>query len=511
MNELSDPTIPIKKRRKLIKKVYEIVEDEVRELIPLIKKSSPISAYWETEQKVDDLAVIDAVKTTESRYRDRTDWITKNPYRWDMQYVNYMTDFLKVDKAFNRGVDNAFEKRYDASGYIKVLLTCVNIRARINWIKFVSENDFFTPETLTRMKIILYSMSDALKSDDGKELTELCIDTDIEDVSCLLDEKLREYSNIRTDNLCDHFNGNELKKLRELLNKGEPFYVYRGFLIKGDERVRKGKKSDPDTAKDYYKQDAGIGISYSLSFSVAAYFCFFNLSHTRDGVDRKRKTNWLDSIPPYLQNKDEWIEQMTKNISNFRDKPDEETGEIQRPVICKYLIDPEKIKGFSMDTSEDEIMIKPEDTSVENYVLASSKQIAEGMYGWKMKQISTWEDCEGAFNENGYVVLQLPTHDGGKNFIFADGKKVNETIKQMKIDVRDKGKPFDMKLMIDTFKENAIDIPRNVVEINPFRVSKNMFDLMTNRYGFDVKSRRGRVYTWSGKAIETIRDIMNKV
>ena len=80
MNELSDPTIPIKKRRKLIKKVYEIVEDEVRELIPLIKKSSPISAYWETEQKVDDLAVIDAVKTTECRYRDRTDCIRKNPY-----------------------------------------------------------------------------------------------------------------------------------------------------------------------------------------------------------------------------------------------------------------------------------------------------------------------------------------------------------------------------------------------------------------------------------------------
>ena len=34
-----------------------------------------------------------------------------------------------------------------------------------------------------------------------------------------------------------------------------------------------------------------------------------------------------------------------------------------------------------MDTSEDEIMIKQEDTSVENYVLATSKQIAEGMDG----------------------------------------------------------------------------------------------------------------------------------
>ena len=65
--------------------------------------------------------------------------------------------------------------------------------------------------------------------------------------------------------------------------------------------------------------------------------------------------------------------------------------------------------------------------------------------------------------------------------------------------------------MIKTFEENAVDIPRDVNEINPFRVSKNMFEMMTNKYGFDVKSRRGRVYTWSGKAIETIRDIMNKV
>ena len=155
--------------------------------------SSPLSSYWETEQTKEDLAVIDAIKTKETRYKDRIDWITNNPLSWDTQYVKYMTDLIKLDNAFNRGVDTAFEKRYDAQGFVKVLLSCVNISARIKWIKFISDNNFFQPETLTRLKLMVYCMSDALKTDEGKELTELCIDTDIEDVSCLLDEKLREY------------------------------------------------------------------------------------------------------------------------------------------------------------------------------------------------------------------------------------------------------------------------------------------------------------------------------
>ena len=140
MNELLNPNIPPKKKRKLIKKVYEIVEDEVKELLPLIKKSSPLSSYWETEQTKEDLAVIDAIKTKETRYKDRIDWITNNPLSWDTQYVKYMTDLIKLDNAFNRGVDTAFEKRYDAQGFVKVLLSCVNISARIKWIKFISDN-----------------------------------------------------------------------------------------------------------------------------------------------------------------------------------------------------------------------------------------------------------------------------------------------------------------------------------------------------------------------------------
>ena len=82
-----------------------------------------------------------------------------------------MTDLIKLDNAFNRGFDTVFGKRYDAQGFVKVLLTCVNISARIKWIKFISDNNFFQSETLIRLKLMVYSMSDALKTDEGKEGT----------------------------------------------------------------------------------------------------------------------------------------------------------------------------------------------------------------------------------------------------------------------------------------------------------------------------------------------------
>ena len=63
-----------------------------------------------------------------------------------------------------------------------------------------SDNNFFQPETLTRLKLMVYCMSDALKTDEGKELTELCIDNDIEDLSAIVDEKLREFRTREGDN-----------------------------------------------------------------------------------------------------------------------------------------------------------------------------------------------------------------------------------------------------------------------------------------------------------------------
>ena len=64
----------------------------------------------------------------------------------------------------------------------------------------------------------------------------------------------------------------ELKELRKSLDIGDPFYVYRGFLVDQYEYeyVRLGKQSESD---DYCKQDAGIGISYSLDRNIPGYFC----------------------------------------------------------------------------------------------------------------------------------------------------------------------------------------------------------------------------------------------
>ena len=64
------------------------------------------------------------------------------------------------------------------------------------------------------------------------------------------------------------------------MQTGEPFYVYRGFLVDKDEYVRAGKKS---SGADYWKQVGGQGLSYSLNKNIAIYFAYWNLIHNDKG------------------------------------------------------------------------------------------------------------------------------------------------------------------------------------------------------------------------------------
>ena len=68
--------------------------------------------------------------------------------------------------------------------------------------------------------------------------------------------------------------------------KGNPFYIYRGFAINKDEgkteRIRKGRLSKGEV-EDYYKQESGTGISYSLSKDVAGYFAFRGIMFDEEG------------------------------------------------------------------------------------------------------------------------------------------------------------------------------------------------------------------------------------
>ena len=87
MKDLSDPTLKRKERQKLVKELYIQIEQEVKELIPKIKKSSPLALYWDTPQKEQDkIILVSLAEQKQSRRLEIAELIVKNPYRYESLY-----------------------------------------------------------------------------------------------------------------------------------------------------------------------------------------------------------------------------------------------------------------------------------------------------------------------------------------------------------------------------------------------------------------------------------------
>tara|TARA_B100000579_G_scaffold424680_1_gene429407 strand:- start:1142 stop:2662 length:1521 start_codon:yes stop_codon:yes gene_type:complete len=506
MIDLSDPTLNRKKKQKLIKELYGEINAEVGKLTDVLKESSPISLYWKTPQKKADKIILESIKSKETRRKRISKVIVDAPYKYETTYQEQMLTLIKSERAEVYGIPNASDKKFDSLDFIETLLTCVNIEARIKWLEYVIEKNIFNADTLLRLKLFLYTASDDLNTDRGRVLTELCIDNNYQSISDVLDEELVRCAENDDDNIKQHIMTGELNELRKKLDAGDPFYVYRGFLVNEDEYVRLGKKSEGDA---YWKQNAGIGISYSLDRNIAGYFCFWSYCNSKDGVDIGRKRRWSDYIPPYIINKEEWVEDYAPYVSSLRDKDN------RKPIICKFLIDPKKIKGFSMSSSEAEVMITPDDTIVESYTIATSKDIATCVMNWRVKQLDDWEDIENImFNDEGVAIMPIIKEDGSRQFIFADGKKINEKIKTIKEAIKKSGEtPAGLRwemIMEEYFKEYSYELPRDEFEINPLVATKNIFNLLTNKHNVNLKSRRGKVYNWSGQAVKALKDLVKK-
>ena len=506
MIDLNDPKLNRKKKQKIIRELYDEIEREVSEIKDEIKESSPLSLWWKTPQKQEDRIILEQLRTKETRYADEGWYVKNKPYQYEQDYQEYINILIKSEKAESRGIPNASDKKFDALNQIEILLTCINVEAKIKWIRYVIQEKIFSDELLTRLKLFLYSASDDLNTTQGRILTELCIDNNYQSLSDVLDEELEKNAKTEDKNIRHHIMKCETKELRRLLDIGDPFYVYRGFVVKEDEYVRLGKKSEGDA---YWKQNARVGISYSLDRNIAGYFCFWSLTHNEDGVDKGRKIRWTDKIPNYIISKDEMIDEWEKYISDLRDE------QKVKPIICKFLIDPTKIKGFHMGTTEAEIMITPEDTIVESYVIPTSKDISTCLCNWRVKNLQKWDDITSIyFNENGVAVMPIQKQDGGLHLIFADGKEINEKIKTIKDSIKESGDtPQGVRwdaIMEEYFKEYSYELPRDELNINPLSISKKMFNVITNKHNVNLKRRRGKVYTWTGTAIKSLKQIFNK-
>jgi hypothetical protein len=266
--------------------------------------------------------------------------------------------------------------------------------------------------------------------------------------------------------LIQHFGAEDRVSLCELVAKGDPFYVYRGFLIDEDEYVRKGKRID---GLDYFKQSAGMGLSYSLREDVAFYFCYWGLifgtTPETDVLNQSSKSiqDPLESVPFPLWTEDEFIDYNSRILSRRIDESR------KKPIVCKFLVHPTQIKGFNFIKGESELNLLPDDLVVDRYQIASSKDIAINLLSCKRRSLKNLEDFQGCYKEEG-VVLWMTTLDGKKVYIYADAAKVNDEVRRIKDELKKSGEWYLHDALIkvrNIFLDAAVQVPSHVNPILP--------------------------------------------
>lgn len=520
MTDFNDPNLNRKKKQKLIRIAYEVINDEIREIRDSIKSSSPIAPYISAPDGEKDKQFLENIRTTEQKYReysssfapngiiDITKFLVSNPANWEKEYNKNMEELIVADKAYNRNIPKSFERKIEAQENICFQLKMVNVKTRREWLQRCIDEGFLSAITLASIKLNIYTGTDALNTDEGRILSDVCIDNDVETLMKLMDEKLdSEYKyDENKENIAKTFCRNDLLELKQLMKIGDPFYVYRGFLVDEDEYVRQGKKSD---GADYWKQQGGQGISYSLDKNIAMYFTYWKLTHNDAGeLHEYNPKNWIDKIPNSLISFDEYRDAMTQEVWDVREM---EVNKGKKPIVCKYLIDPNDIKGFYMGLSEGEVMINPKDICVERYEIVKSKDIAEGIIRWRHKVFYEWNKITAIYRDKGIAVLPRFT-DEGDFFTFADAEKINPRLEEIKDIVRDGGDlTYTLQQeIVKLFEDNSLEIPIEEYKINPLYFTEDMMQLLSLNDTLSVKKRIKKVYNWSKSTIEYLQNKVTK-
>ena len=396
-------------------------------------------------------------------------WQDIDPDKQHKRFIDELIFLCRSDIAVEQyGMTNAIENREEH--FISFTAFCVGFSTDVllHIVNSIRTLNLLSKITLARVMHRIYYECDDLQNEAGRKLTELCFEKiTYNNIVDMLEVELEKCKSITEPNLKDHMVLKDAEKLKEVLEKDEPFYLYRGFLIEEDEYVRQGKKAE---GSSYYKQNAGKGVSYTFDENVAGFFCYWNITFGGDGSNEKV---WSEKkpAPEPIRTKEDFIdyhgESYSLRISKMKKKP----------VVCRFLVDPKDIKGFNFTKSESEINLLPENLVVDRYELVSGRRIAELQYNTIYSTNTETTDLEGFYGKDKVVVFNYSQN--GKNYqIFADGKQVEEKIADKKrLYLQNEGilTKSDVK---KAFEDAAIELPD---EYKPPKLTKSFLDFLLRR------------------------------
>lgn len=444
-----------KQLQKLKKSIYEKINIEVLPLEDSLIKLSPFYPIASGSEAEGDFFKRFNTLFANSIQKYKNKGVLKDFWIKDhKQYVDYIITLIKTERAIEYGIDDIEGRRNEALEYINRKLCCFNTEVRYEFLKELQQMELLTKISMTRLKHTNYYQNEELKGEAGLKLSKLCFENvEYGTIVDMLDEDIEKFSKVSDPTIKEHFTRTDAEKIRELLIAGKPFYVYRGFVVDENEYVRAGKKVDGD---DYYKQNAGIGISYSIDRDVALYFCYYGLSFNEDGTDNEyTKSHITDRLPDSLTTRQDRINKDRDLISMRRNALK------KKPILCKFLVEPEQIAGTHTKRSEAELNILPEDLKVIDYKIATSIEIAEALNNYTTKSWDDLNDVPYLYRANGVVITTF-IENGRKYYVYADADDVNEKANAIRNKMLN-GEIVDWHTeMKNIYLDNALQLPKDI-------------------------------------------------
>ena len=417
----------------------------------------------------------------------------KGFYQKDFEEV--LTRIINTDEEIEKGNIEYLGERRDAISNFNLLIGCINNRRKVDLIHNICTRSGLSENTIFLIKMAAYGTIEKY-DDESEKLTRICIGDNKTDViysSSAEEDILLEDMSIDGDvNNTLTIMRFELDIIREKMSKGESIKLYRGFAINSDERVRQGYKKD---GEKYFKQSAGTGISYSLNRDVAGYFAMRSIM-MKDGSFIEGGNFYSGCYghqmqTPQLQNlisREGYIKARAKDISDMRDERK------LKPIICEYLLEPEKMRGYFLNLGESEVMTLPDDIKVVHYEIATSKEIAKCQYEWINKGSNVLTAISGGLVEDG-IVCWVSVEKYGKLYaIFAPANEIKEDAEKFvkAYFYGDKKERTEAQISFQNKMEKyALQLPEGLAPTNTL-LSNRLYEYL--RKPFNMVKEAGRKY-----------------
>lgn len=496
------------KKKQIIAK-YKEVSAIIGKEKEKIAEISPLQNYLKKEgkDKQDKSKFTDLFNSEvfQRKYGVKCDRV--NPTAFNKSFIDALTKLLNTDYAVEKlGLKNALENREQA--FIDFTYNCLgfNTEVMVKIIEEITNLGFLSRITQYRIRQRLYYECDDLYNDAGRKLAELCFN-EIEyiDIKEMLLIEMEKRASSKSENLSEHMDFEDATKLDKAIKKGEPFTIYRGFLIDPLEMVRGegnridnenveidylGRKADGD---EYFKKwNAGKGLSFTFNENIAGWFCYWQLTFGEKstyGTKDDKRDIWsnMNAFAPDITTKEEYI-------AYFGDTYQKRLDALgKKAIVCKLIIDPKDIKGFSFGKSEAELNVFPQDAKVVHYEICGGNKIAEKCWETNLCRATETQDISYAYSATKVSILNYQDSDGNAYQIFADKAEIEEEIGKMKDAYYENGssiKIMDMMQVSELFKDAAIELPR---EYNPKKLTKDFWDFLLRRPERKLR-KKGMVY-----------------